>query len=95
MTKPNAIVFGMRTAERKEYDRLWNERNREKVRAYREATKDKRNARRRELYDLEADRSEMNNLAPANAGKVSELQGKWEAWAARAGVADWALVTKS
>ena len=53
------------------------------------------NQSRWELYDLEADRSEMNDLAPANAGKVSELQGKWEAWAARVGVADWALVTKS
>ena len=53
------------------------------------------NQSRWELYDLEADRTEMNDLAAANAAKVSELQGKWDVWAARVGVADWAVVTKS
>jgi arylsulfatase len=48
-----------------------------------------------ELYDIEADRTEMNDLAASNAAKASELQAKWDAWAARVGVADWAIVSKS
>ncbi len=39
-----------------------------------------------ELYDLEADRTEMNNLGPKNPAKVTELAKLWEAWAARVGV---------
>ena len=41
------------------------------------------------LYDLEADRSELHNLASADAAKATELQAKWEAWAKRAGVLPW------
>jgi arylsulfatase len=48
-----------------------------------------------ELYDLEADRTELNDRAAANAAKTAELKSKWEAWAARVGVADWDVVTKS
>ena len=47
-----------------------------------------------ELYDLEADRTEMNDLAAANAAKAAELRAKWESWAARVGVVDWAVVSK-
>jgi arylsulfatase len=36
-----------------------------------------------ELYDLEADRTELNNLASAMPDKVAELSAKWEEWANR------------
>jgi len=39
-----------------------------------------------ELYDIEADRTEMNNLAAKHPGKVKELASKWDTWAARANV---------
>jgi len=39
-----------------------------------------------ELYDMEADRTEMNNLAEAEPERVRELSAKWDAWAARADV---------
>jgi arylsulfatase A-like enzyme len=39
-----------------------------------------------ELYDMENDRTEMNNLAGKNPKKVKELAAKWDAWAARADV---------
>ena len=43
-------------------------------------------AKQWELYDLAADRTELHNLAVSQPGKVKELAGKWEAWAARVGV---------
>jgi len=42
-----------------------------------------------ELHDLEADRTETNNLGAANAAKVNELSGLWDAWAARVCVQPW------
>jgi arylsulfatase len=39
-----------------------------------------------ELYDIEADRTEMNNLAAKYPGKVKELSAKWDTWAARVSV---------
>ncbi len=42
-----------------------------------------------ELYDLEADRTEMNNLAGSNAAQAAELEQMYEAWAERANVAPW------
>ncbi|MBM3797977.1 MAG: arylsulfatase [Acidobacteria bacterium] len=48
-----------------------------------------------ELYDLETDRTEMNDLARPNAAQVTALEAKWKAWAARVGVQDWAAVMKS
>jgi arylsulfatase A-like enzyme len=39
-----------------------------------------------ELYDMTADRTEMNNLAPEFPEKVKDLEEKWEAWAERANV---------
>jgi arylsulfatase len=39
-----------------------------------------------ELYDIEADRTEMNNLAAKFYKKVKELSAKWDAWASRASV---------
>lgn len=53
------------------------------------------NQNRWELYDIDADRTEMNDLAASQSEKAAELKAKWEAWAARVGVADWAAVQKS
>ena len=39
-----------------------------------------------ELYDIEADRTEMNDLASKQPAKVKELAAKWDAWAVRANV---------
>jgi arylsulfatase len=39
-----------------------------------------------ELYDMEKDRSELNDLAAANPRKVKDLAAKWDAWAARSDV---------
>lgn len=39
-----------------------------------------------ELYDMLADRSELNNLAAKNPEKVKELTDLWDAWAKRVGV---------
>ncbi len=39
-----------------------------------------------ELYDMEADRTEMNDLAAKFPKRVSELSAKWDAWAARVNV---------
>jgi arylsulfatase A-like enzyme len=48
-----------------------------------------------ELYDLEADRTEMHNLAEQQPAKVKELTGKYEAWAARANVVSWGELKRS
>ena len=53
------------------------------------------NQGRWELYDIDADRTEMNDLAAAQPARVAALKAQWEAWAARVGVADWAAVQKS
>ena len=39
-----------------------------------------------ELYDIAADRTEMDNLAAKQPDRVKELAAKWEAWAVRANV---------
>lgn len=39
-----------------------------------------------ELYDMEADRTELNNLAATHPEKVKELSAQWDAWAGRAKV---------
>ena len=41
------------------------------------------------LYDLEADRSELNDLALKQPAKTAELQAKYAAWAKRAEVLPW------
>jgi len=45
-----------------------------------------------ELYDLEADRTEMNNLAQKYPGKVEQLKVMYESWAARCGVQSWSVI---
>jgi arylsulfatase len=42
-----------------------------------------------ELYDMDADRTEMHDLAAEQPAKVKELTAKWEAWAKRANVLPW------
>ena len=42
-----------------------------------------------ELYDLKADRTELNNLAEKNPQKVAELKAMWESWAKKVGVQPW------
>lgn len=42
-----------------------------------------------ELYDMEADRMETNDLAQAMPEKVDEMAALYEAWAARVGVLPW------
>jgi arylsulfatase A-like enzyme len=42
-----------------------------------------------ELYDLEADRTEMNDLAAKMPERVKAMTKEYEAWAARCGVVPW------
>ena len=42
-----------------------------------------------ELFDMEKDRSETENLAKKHPEKVNELESKWEEWAVRARVKPW------
>jgi arylsulfatase A-like enzyme len=45
-----------------------------------------------ELFNLEADRTELQDLAVANPGKVTALTTLYDAWAQRAGVEPWTRV---
>jgi arylsulfatase A-like enzyme len=47
-----------------------------------------------ELYDLEADRTELHNLAPSRSGRVQRMSAMYNAWAARAGVIPWSELQK-
>ncbi len=47
-----------------------------------------------ELYDMAADRSEMQNLAAQHPERVQELTAQWNAWAQRTGVLPWPLTAK-
>jgi arylsulfatase len=42
-----------------------------------------------ELYDMDADRTEMRNLASANPAKVKELAAAYDAWALRTDTDPW------
>jgi arylsulfatase len=42
-----------------------------------------------ELYDIDADRSELHDLATEMPERVQEMSAKWQAWADRAGVVEW------
>ena len=42
-----------------------------------------------ELYDLEADRTELHDLAAKQPERVQEMTAKWEAWAKRTNVLPW------
>jgi len=42
-----------------------------------------------ELYEMNEDRTELNDLVEVNPGKAKELEALYEAWARRCGVVDW------
>jgi len=42
-----------------------------------------------ELYDMNEDRTELNDLAEVNQGKVRQLEAAYNEWAARCDVMDW------
>ena len=42
-----------------------------------------------QLYDMEADRTEMNNLGARSPDRVTELAKLWQIWADRVGVQPW------
>lgn len=42
-----------------------------------------------ELYNIDADRTEMHDLSEEMPAKVAELAGLWQAWADRVGVVEW------
>ena len=48
-----------------------------------------------ELYDMTADRTEMNDLASRHPERVKTLAAKWQAWAARSSVLPWPWNTSS
>ena len=47
-----------------------------------------------ELYDMEADRTELNNLATKMPMKLNEMTSQWRAWADRVGVQKWPFKNK-
>jgi arylsulfatase len=47
-----------------------------------------------ELYDMEADRSELNNLAAKEPDREKGMIAAYDAWAARCGVVPWAELQK-
>ena len=52
----------------------------------------RRHGRDWELYDMEADRTELHDLAGKNAPLEAELKKAYGAWAEAAGVLDWSVV---
>jgi arylsulfatase len=44
-----------------------------------------------ELYDMEADRTEMRDLSHEQPARVEALRAQWESWAERVGVLPWPL----
>jgi arylsulfatase len=47
-----------------------------------------------ELFDMETDRTEMNDLSLKNQGKINELSTLWESWAEKCKVENWEDVRK-
>ena len=47
-----------------------------------------------ELFDMDADRTELNDLADKHPEKLKEMVGKWQAWADRVGVQPWPFKNK-
>jgi hypothetical protein len=44
-----------------------------------------------ELYDMELDRTELNNIAEQNHMKVEQMKQLWKHWATCCGVKPWPL----
>ena len=47
-----------------------------------------------ELYDLAADRTELNDLSKKHPEKLAELKAKWQRWAISSGVQSWPIKKK-
>lgn len=47
-----------------------------------------------ELYDMAADRTEMNNIASLQPDRVNEMAAGWDVWAKRVGILPWPLEGK-
>lgn len=47
-----------------------------------------------ELYDMDADRTEQNDLADAQPDRVKTMAAKWQQWADRVGVQPWPMKNK-
>ena len=47
-----------------------------------------------ELYDMEDDRTELNDLAAKMPMKLNEMTTQWQAWADRVGVQKWPFKNK-
>ena len=50
--------------------------------------------RRWELYDMEADRTELHDLAGKHPEKLQQMVAQWQAWADRVGVQKWPFKNK-
>ncbi|MCY3544980.1 MAG: arylsulfatase [Chloroflexi bacterium] len=48
-----------------------------------------------ELYDMDDDRTELNNLVESNAPKAAEMIALYESWAERCGVQPWPLTGRT
>jgi arylsulfatase A-like enzyme len=46
------------------------------------------------LYDLDVDRTELNDLAKAHPDRVAALTAKWKAWAEKVGAQPWPVKRK-
>jgi arylsulfatase len=47
------------------------------------------------LYDLEADRTELNNLAREEPRRLRAMIDRYHAWERRVGVTDWEEILKA
>jgi len=47
------------------------------------------------LYDMEADRTELDDLAESHPEKLNEMVAKWQTWADRVGVMKWPFKNKA
>ncbi len=47
-----------------------------------------------ELYDMEADRTELNDLAKTQPERVKQLTARYEAWTRRVGVQPWPVLAQ-
>ena len=73
---------------REPHDSLfWELRNNQAVRQGKWKLVADRNINRWELYDLEQDRTETNNLASKYPERVAQMKADWQKWADKTGVA--------
>ena len=54
----------------------------------------RRDQRKWELYDMEADRTEQNNLGDKMPDRLNAMVAQWQSWADRVGVQDWPIKNK-